>query len=213
VDLSQLLPGEVNEHPGLSLGAWARNTMGLKPSPYASVKGALRAKRVILGDRKNPQNPFHWERVWTNMPGDEHYVSSLPWIQKKRRDGHLATELVQYIDDLRTTAKDKALAWAASSRIAKLCCWLGLQDAARKRREPSCLLGAWAGSTVCTDWDDTYKLVTEDRWEKTKKRIRWFAFQCGLVDADSSRLLDLKKLQKERDEGPKGHMLHKTVES
>jgi hypothetical protein len=172
VDLSQLLHKEVCEHTGIIIGAWSRNAMGLKPSPYASVKGALRAKRVILGDRSELGNPFHWEKVCTNMPGDENYVATLPWIQKKRRDGHLTTELVQYIDDLRTTAKDKALAWVASSRIAKICCWLGLQDAARKRREPSRSPGAWTGATVSTDCDNTYKSVTEDRWEKTMKRIR-----------------------------------------
>jgi hypothetical protein len=32
---------------GMVLGRWLRNVMGLKPSPYASVKGALRAKRII----------------------------------------------------------------------------------------------------------------------------------------------------------------------
>jgi hypothetical protein len=94
VDLPQLLPEEVYKQTGIILGAWSRNTMGLKPSPYASVKGALRAKRIILGDPNELGNPFHWEKVCTNMPGDENYVATLPWIHRKRRDGHRATELV-----------------------------------------------------------------------------------------------------------------------
>jgi hypothetical protein len=215
VDLSQLLPEEVCEHTGLILGAWSRNAMGLKPSPYGSVKGALRAKRVILGERRDKQNPFHWEKVCTNMPGSECYVATMPSIQKRRYDGHLATELIQYIDNLRTTAKDRWLAWSASSRIAKMCCWLGLQDAARKRREPSQSPGAWAGATVCTDWNNAYKSVTDDQWMKTKKRIRWLAFQAGLTAAaaDLDKLLDLKELGLERREAPEGCMLHKTAGS
>jgi hypothetical protein len=94
VNLSQLLPEEVCAQTGVVLGVWSRNAMGLKPSPYGSVKGALRAKRVILGNRRDTSNPFHWEKVCTNMPGDEAYVATMPWIQKKRSDGHLATELL-----------------------------------------------------------------------------------------------------------------------
>jgi hypothetical protein len=73
VDLSQLLPEEVCAQTGVILGVWSRNTMGLKRSPYGSVKGALRAKRVILGNRWDTSNPFHWEKVCTNMTGDEAY--------------------------------------------------------------------------------------------------------------------------------------------
>jgi hypothetical protein len=137
--------------------------MGLKPSPYASVKGALQAKWVIIGDRRDEENPFHWERVETNEPGDDEYNPVEPWIQKIRRDGHLATELWQYIDDLQTTAHSRELAWKASSRIAKTCCWLGLQDAVRKRRELSQRPGAWAGSSVHTTEKNAFKGVTQER--------------------------------------------------
>jgi hypothetical protein len=187
--------------------------MGLKPSPYASVKGALRAKRVILGDQRDKRNPFHWENVSTNEPGDEDYNPVLPWIQKRRSDGHLATELLQYIDDLRTTAHSKELAWEASSRIDKTCCWLGLQDAARKRREPSQRPGAWAGASVHTTDENAFKGVTPERWKKTRMKIRWLAFQAGITDAVTERLMDLEKLTEEQAEAPKGFMLHKTAES
>jgi hypothetical protein len=89
---------------------------------------------------------------------DESYNAREPWVQKRRWDEGLATELRQYIDDLRITAKTKGLAWAASSRIAKTCCWLGLQDDTRKRREPSQRPGAWAGASVFTDWDNAYNV-------------------------------------------------------
>mmetsp|Transcript_6949 Transcript_6949/g.10555 ORF Transcript_6949/g.10555 Transcript_6949/m.10555 type:complete len:98 (+) Transcript_6949:1353-1646(+) len=69
--------------------------------------------------------------------GSENYDPSLPWISKIDDEGLLACDLHQYVDDLRITVKDAALAWRASSRVAKICSFLGLQDAARKRRAPS----------------------------------------------------------------------------
>jgi hypothetical protein len=130
------------------LDTWSRNAMGLKPSPYASVKGALRAKRIILGDRLESSNPFHWDKVVRNLPGDEGYKPVLPWHMKFRWDGKLASELHQYIDDLRTTTFSKELGWLASSRIAITCSWLGMQDAARKGRDSS---QASSGRIVCQD--------------------------------------------------------------
>jgi hypothetical protein len=213
IDLSQLFPEQLKTATGLILARWSRNAMGLKPSPYACVKGALRAKRIILGDRRDPENPFHWERAEENLPGDDGYEADQPWIRKVRWDGHLGTELLQYIDDLRTTAHSKELAWRASSRIAKTCCWLGLQDAARKRREPSQRPGAWAGATVMMNETNAYKGVTPDRWRKTQAKVRWLGFQVGLVDDVTRDLMDLEELGKDRKDAPRGHMLHKTAES
>ena len=51
IDLSQLY-GDPNEGQ-FALGRWLRNAMGLKPSPYASIQGGLRAKRIVMGDRKD----------------------------------------------------------------------------------------------------------------------------------------------------------------
>jgi hypothetical protein len=214
VDLAQLFPELRKEgaREGV-LGMWRRNAMGLKPSPYNSVKGALRAKKIMLGNRKVKSNPFHWERVELNMPGDEGYDATKPWIMKLREDGSSATELRTYIDDLRTTAKDRGTAWLASSQIAKTCSWLGLQDAARKRREPSQTPGAWAGATVSTDEARAYKSVTKERWVKTQKKIRWLAAQAGEFDARSSELLDMNGIGEERMGTPDGHMDFKTAES
>jgi hypothetical protein len=70
---------------------------------------------------------------------------------KMRADGDIASEVVQYVDDVRIIAATRELAWLCSSKMAKGLCFLGLQDAARKRREPSRRPGAWAGVTVMTD--------------------------------------------------------------
>lgn len=214
VDLTQLFPKLKGEGlNSLVLGIWWRNVMGLIPSPHASVKGALRAKRIILGDHKNESNPFHWDRVETNLPGEADYDASKPWILILRTDGMSATELRTYINDLRTMAMNRRMAWAASSRIAETCSWLGLQDAARKRRKPSQSPGAWAGATASTDETQTYKSITQERWEKTQKKIRWLGSQLGEFDETSSRVLDLEAAREEWQEAPEGKMHFKTAES
>jgi hypothetical protein len=142
--------------------------MGLTPSPYLSVQGSLRAKLIMLGDRHDESNPFHWDRFVVNCRGSDGYDPSLPWIYKVTRDGREAVGIHIYIDDIRTTAPDKESAWQASSRVAKTFFFLGLQDAARKRREPSQSPGAWAGSVVRMSEGAVYRSVSAERWEKTQ---------------------------------------------
>jgi hypothetical protein len=163
VDLSQLFPEEASRKEYLLTSVWLRNAMGLKPSPHASVKGALRAKRMMLGDPTDETNPFHWDRFRLNMLGGEDYDPTFPWIAKIRSDGRLAADIHQYVDDLRLTAPDKELAWRVSSKVAKICSWLGLQDAARKRREPSQTPGAWAGAVVSTENGVVTKYIKQER--------------------------------------------------
>ena len=86
-----------------------------------------------------------------NLPFADDYIANLPKIRKVRRDGGLASEVIQYVDDLRLLACSAEQAWLASTQVAKGLCWLGLQDAARKRRRCSQRPGAWAGCVVATD--------------------------------------------------------------
>jgi hypothetical protein len=95
VDLSQLFPEDVDPITGILYGKWTRAAMGLRPSPYGAVKGSLRAKRIILGNRFQSTNPFQWETIRKNQPGDSDYVADWPWISKLRGDGRVASELLQ----------------------------------------------------------------------------------------------------------------------
>ena len=163
VDLSQLMDRsrEATGHPRKeTMGKWTRCAMGLRPSPYVAVKGALIVRQLILGNREEEANPFAWASVRLNQSGDAEYRPDLPWLMLLRKDGGLATSVCQYIDDLRMCAKDKTTAWAASCRIAKVLGWLGLQDAARKRREPSCSR-AWR-----MEWSD----CSDTGWECVPRR-------------------------------------------
>ena len=190
VDLSQLFPEMTRDQTQQYVGVWLRNAMGLSPSPYASVQGALRAKGHItgrlMGDRHASSNAYQWDHVLENLPFTSAYKASLPQIRKVRRDGGLASEVVQYVDDLRIVAHSEEQAWLASSQIAKGLSWLGLQDAARKRRRGSQRPGAWAGSIISSDTGQVTKSVTQERWEKIRRKIRWLGHEAGLSDAFTS---------------------------
>jgi hypothetical protein len=141
---------------------WDRPAMGLTGSPYQSVQTGTRGKRKIIGDRTQESNPFQWDTVTLNLPGDARYDPTLPWIFKQRKDGSIAADLHTYIDDNRGTANNAEEAWRVSSRIAKICSWLGMQDAARKRRAPSRSPGAWAGTLIRADGSKVERMVSQE---------------------------------------------------
>jgi len=59
---------------------WERCMMGLKPSPYNCIKALLLAIEFIRGDRRDVKNPFHWENITLNLPGDPDYDPRRPWL-------------------------------------------------------------------------------------------------------------------------------------
>jgi hypothetical protein len=83
VDLTTLFPEEL-EGTGKSLlwETWTRPTMGLKPSPYQAVQGALVAKRLALGNPADESNVFQWSWLDLNLPGSKDYRTGIPWISK-----------------------------------------------------------------------------------------------------------------------------------
>jgi hypothetical protein len=121
---------------------------------------------------------FHWTSVVVNLPGTWDYDPTRPRLYKIRWDGNIAGDLIIYIDDVRVVANSLLEAWKASSKVAKTCAWLGLQDSARKRREPSKEPGAWAGTVMWATAVDVKKMVTQERWDKTKTKLDWIWRAC-----------------------------------
>ena len=196
IDITELFPEELQEKFGSTRiwEAWCRCAMGLTTSPYQTTQCAQRVKRIIFGDKSDPDNIFGWTDVRINLPGDEHYDPSLPWISKVRANGDIAADVHPYVDDLRETAPSEEEAWLAASRMAKGASYFGLQDAARKRRPPSKAPGAWAGAVVeSSNEGKVYKTVSQERWNKTRKLV-------GVLKdwADDGGLVDRKELERIR---------------
>jgi hypothetical protein len=164
IDVDILLKDEKGYVPASY--TWTRCAMGLKPSPYFAVQQNTRAKRHMLGDPEDESNVFRWDRVIVNLPGSEWYDPSKPLIYKVRVDGTIAAEIVGYVDDNRVTSSTEEEAWLASSRVAKSAAWLGLQDAARKRRPPSQRPGPWAGCVAYVGKDYVKKVCHTETLEE-----------------------------------------------
>jgi hypothetical protein len=151
---------------------WTRCAMGLKPSPYQTTQAMLFAKDVIHGDLNYKHNVFHWDNVRMNLPGREDYDPCLPWVYKVKKDGTPAADFFFYVDNNRTTRNLEREAWLAARRVASVCSYLGIQDAARKRRKASQTPGAWAGAVVSTGEDGVWVSVLQEKWDKAKALIK-----------------------------------------
>jgi len=177
--------------------AWTRCAMGLRPSPYQAVQGVLVAEEMILGDREDPQNIFRWDHLVLNLPGSKRYDPGKAWVYKVRaNDGAVAADLVTYVDDQRVSAPTELESWRASRRVASINNYLGLQDAARKRRGPSQEPGAWSGSVVRTTNGNVSVLVSQEKWEKGQRYVATLREMWdGGMDLDGRRRGERKTLE------------------
>jgi len=85
----------------------------------------------------------------------------------------MAADLFLYINDLRPTGPSKRECWDTSHQVGSRLTWYGLQVAARKRRDASRTPGAWAGTVIHMDGEVVLLLVSQDKWDKTKKWVVW----------------------------------------
>jgi hypothetical protein len=179
---------------GLCWERWQRCAMGLKSSPYQTTQSMLFAEDVMRGDSDDPKNVFRWNSVILNLPGSQTYDPSRPWVYKVRKDGTPAADFFFYIDDNRTTGNDEQEAWKGAQRVDSVCSFLGIQDAARKRRKASQTPGAWAGAVVSTDGEGVYVSVSQEKWDKAKAMIDATAAEAAAAE----NWLDRKVLKQRR---------------
>jgi hypothetical protein len=152
---------------------WGRLVFGWQSSPYLALRMLARALECALGEPLDSANAFAWCGVHLNLPGTPNYDPGRPRVQKLRADSTPATELILYFDDGRVMGATEELAWLgvlqATSRIQHF----GNQDAPRKRRGVSQRPGAWAGGIVYTDQGVTRKLLSQEKWDRTKAFLEW----------------------------------------
>ena len=173
VDLSLLFSEEM--FPGvLCLDEhWERMLMSFRLIPYLTTRDMMRLEPLLKGCRLDPNNVFRWEKAILNLPGMGKYQPGKPWLYRVRKDGTMAADLFIYIDDLRPTGPSKKECWDAAHQVGSRLTWFGLQDAARKRRDASQTPGAWAGTVIHTDGEEVLLLVSQDKWDKTRKWVQW----------------------------------------
>ena len=146
--------------------------MGLQDYPYWSLQWQVRLKFEVYGNRRNTENPFHWDRVEFNLPGSKGYRSDLPWIMKIRFDGHLAADVFVYVDNGRPTGYCRDLTWRAARAYGSGCSRRGVQDASRKRTSPAECPGPWAGKVASTEGGLLVGMVSQEKWDKTKGLLK-----------------------------------------
>ena len=168
--------------------------MGLKSSPYNSVQGMMVGQEVILGAKDDRKNVFRWDQVVMNCPGAAEYNPVMPWVYKARRDGTLAADVLTYVDDNRPTGPTESECWKAAQRISGTLAWLGIQDAARKRRLASREPGPWAGSVVHISEQAVCTLLPQDKWDRAKTILQWVESELDSPDGK----IEFKRLESER---------------
>ena len=151
---------------------WERLCMGLRPSPYMATQSQHRAEERVLCPSQAvlstlPHNPFEWDAIQDNCPGNEDYNPQRPWLFLCRKDGSLALALYTYIDDQRVTGPDHNLCWLGLQHVGSTMSYLGIQIASRKRRDVGMDNGAWSGSVVHTN-GMVVVLIAQDKWDKSK---------------------------------------------
>jgi hypothetical protein len=192
VDLSPYFPEElVDSHKHCLWEVWGRCAMGFKSLPYQAIQGILHAEELIRGDPSKSTNVFRWDIIQLNLPGSQAYDPSLPWVSKLwATDGKIACDLIIYVDDVRTMGGSFQECRAASRLVASTLIFLGIQDAARKRRDPSLTPGAWSGSIVLSEGDTVDITVAQDRWDKAKKMLCWMRTVITSSDSIEHKLLE-----------------------
>lgn len=151
---------------------WGRCLMGLCSSPYITTKMVLLADEMVTGDRLDVSNPFHWEGVHLNLPGDPHYDPSQPWVAKRRKDGVLAGGMVKYMDDLRPVAQGQSACWHLAHTVGTRYAYLGMQISPRKTRPPSQAPGPWSGVYALAGPEGVGLHCGQEKWDKAKKLLR-----------------------------------------
>ncbi|EJK73831.1 hypothetical protein THAOC_04525 [Thalassiosira oceanica] len=146
-----------------------------RPDPAGREKAVLGGRthpRVgALGQKLHGPARLPVEVAHDDDQGQVHRVRRpKPCVMKLRADGEVACEVYVYVDDGRLTGHSKIVCWRAAHRLCSVLNSLGIQDAARKRSEPSQTPGPWAGSVVHTD-GEVRVTVSAEKWAKAKAHL------------------------------------------
>ena len=182
---------------------WTRTLMGFKPCPYICTQTFAWGEEVIVGDRRDVKNPFHWDKVVLNLPGSHDYNPRMSIVYKWNSAANcMAAFFGTYVDDIRSLASTELACRSTTHQIASRINYLGQQDAVRKRGHASKFPRAWAGAKcVATEESGLYVLTTEKKWEKAKGIVDKWIELLAKLDQDENDKAGLEYNEMERDVG------------
>lgn len=88
---------------------------------------------MVMGDKTDPENVFHWSIVIMNLLGQHNYDLSKPRVWKLNSlTGEMAAATLVYVDDLHTLGASWEECWKVMHRISIPLTFLDIQVAAQK---------------------------------------------------------------------------------
>ena len=120
---------------------------------------------------------------------DPEYPNVYRWGSHKNM---IAGDLIDFIDEIRAIGYTLEHAWTIARWVASKLEFLGIQDAAGKRRIDN---GPWAGGKYGTANQEITKTVTEEKWLKGKGYIEDLIKD---LKDDKNRLLEYERLERIR---------------
>ena len=82
--------------------------MGLKPSPYNSVRHYYWGEKFAQGNPRDLTNPFGYDQIRSNLPSMEMYDPTKPKLMKwNPAFNAMAGDIVTFVDDVRMTGSSK----------------------------------------------------------------------------------------------------------
>lgn len=157
---------------------WTRLFMGMRSSPYLAIRHYYWGEEFARGNPARFDNPMGYNRIVLNLPGMSNYDPALPKVMKWRDShikgelGHVAGDVVTFVDDVRITGYSKANCWKVYHQFASRVQYLGMQNAPRKFRPPSQQnAGAWTGTIFKIGSSHITKSVSQEKWDKGRDMI------------------------------------------
>ena len=175
---------------------WNRMAMGMKPSPFMTIRLLMWMMEIVIGDRSERQNPFRWDHVVLNLPGTVTYDPTKPRVYKwNTLSKSIACDCKFFCDDFRVIGPSEATTKRATHKLETTMSYLGIQDATRKRRKISQRPGEWTGSITISIKDvGLFVTVSQNKWERAKEILdRW---KSKFLESDEPSL-NHKELEKD----------------
>ena len=147
--------------------------MGPVLSHYTAIKDLLWESKVVRRDRSDTDNPFRWDKIRLNLPGDPSYSPTILWMSKVWGGTQdLDADFTTYMDDYIVAAGSEKEACRSARRVGTIWKQLGLQYSPRKRSMAGQDVGSWIGTKVHIIYGSIYQLMGEEKWSKTRIIIK-----------------------------------------